>query len=312
MGALLTEDARGVYAIAVTPFTPTGEVDDASIESLVAFYLAQGVHGLTFLGMMGEAPKLTEAESLAVVTRALAATAGAVPLIVGVSGSSLATMRALAHASMEAGAAGVMVAPAAGLRTDEQILGYYARVFATLGPDVPVIYQDYPQSTGVQLSVPVFLQLVRTYPQVKMLKHEDCPGLGKISRIRADSEAQGVRRVSILVGNGGLYYPLELLRGADGAMTGFGYPQMLVDVYERFIAGERDGAEDLFDAYLPLVRYEQQPGIGLPIRKELLRRQGAIRSAALRQPGPALSPRDVEELDHLLARLGRHRTQGAA
>jgi 4-hydroxy-tetrahydrodipicolinate synthase len=312
MGHLLTEAARGVFAIAVTPFTPDGEIDEASLDSLIAFYLAQGVHGLTFLGMMGEAPKLTDAESHAVVRRALASVNDAVPVIVGVSGSSLATMKALAHASMTAGAAGVMVAPAAGLKTDEQILGYYARVLATLGPDVPIVYQDYPQSTGVQLSIPVFLELVRTYPQIKMLKHEDCPGLSKITRIRTESEAQGLRRVSILVGNGGLYYPLELRRGADGAMTGYGYPQMLVKVYEQFAAGDADGAEDLFDAHLPLVRYEQQPGIGLAIRKELLRRQGAIRSATLRQPGPALAPADIAELDHLIARVARQVTLAVA
>lgn len=310
MGHLLSEGARGVYAIAVTPFTPDGEIDEASLESLVGFYLAQGVHGLTFLGMMGEAQKLTDAESRRVVARALAAVDGAVPVIVGVSGNSLRTMRELSEAALAGGAAGVMVAPAAGLKTDEQILGYYGRIFSTLGPDVPVVYQDYPQSTGVQLSVSTFLQLVESYPQLKMLKHEDCPGLAKITAIRGESEKRGLRRVSILVGNGGLYYPLELARGVDGAMTGYGYPQMLVEVYQRFTSGDRAGADDLFDAHLPLVRYEQQPNIGLAIRKELLRRQGAIAHASLRAPGPSLSSADVEELDYLVARLERSAAVG--
>ena len=74
---------------------------------------------------------------------------------------------------------------------------------------------------------------------------------------------------SILVGNGGLYVPQELARGADGIMTGFAYPEMLVSVCALFAAGRSDEAEDLFDLYLPLVRHEQQPGFGLAVRKEI-------------------------------------------
>jgi 4-hydroxy-tetrahydrodipicolinate synthase len=136
-----------------------------------------------------------------------------------------------------------------------------------------------------------------------MLKAEDCPGLGKITRIRADAERTGTRRVSILVGNGGLYFPQALQRGADGVMTGFAYPDMLVHVYERFVADDANGAEDLYDCYLPLVCYEQQPGYGLAVRKEILRRRGAIRSATVRVPGPELTAADVAEIDGLMARL---------
>jgi 4-hydroxy-tetrahydrodipicolinate synthase len=80
---------------------------------------------------------------------------------------------------------------------------------------------------------------------------------------------------------------------------------MLVQVYERFVAGDHAGAEDLFDTYLPLVTYEQQPGYGLAVRKEILRRRGAIRSAATRAPGPRLRPADVSEIDALMGRLER-------
>src|SRR3546814_12309023 len=92
-----------------------------------------------------------------------------------------------------------------------------------------------------------------------MLKHEDCPGLAKITALRQSAEREGRRRVSILIGNGALYYPQELARGVDGAMTGFAYPEMLVEVCRLHAAGKRDAAADLFDAYLPLVPHEQQP-----------------------------------------------------
>ena len=304
----ISEATKGVFCIAVTPFSATGAIDYGSVDRMLDFYVEQGVHGLTILGMMGEAQKLTAEESVAVARHVLRRAGATLPIVVGVSSSSLQSMQTLSRISMDEGAAGVMVAPGAGLRSDDQLYGYYARVFDTLGGDIPVVFQDYPQSTGVFLSVGVFLRLVQAFPQLKMLKHEDCPGLSKITQIRRESERQGIRRVSILVGNGGLYYPQELRRGADGAMTGFAYPEMLVEVYKRFAAGDAEGAEDLFDTYLPLVRHEQQPNVGLALRKEILFRRGAIANAAVRPPGYTLSSDDAAELSQLMTRLERHAT----
>ena len=138
-----------------------------------------------------------------------------------------------------------------------------------------------------------------------MLKHEDWPGLNKITAVRRLAQDRNARRVSILVGNGGLFLPEELARGADGAMTGFAYPEFLVTLVDGFKSGNRDAVETLFDAYLPLLRYEQQPGIGLAVRKEILRRRGVIESARTRAPGPRLNAVDMAELTHLLDRLQR-------
>lgn len=305
----INEQTRGVFVIAVTPFSSTGAIDYASVDRMLDFYQSQGVHGLTILGIMGEAQKLDSEESLELTRHVLRRVGDTLPTIVGISGSSFQVMKSLAETAMSAGAAGVMVAPATGLRTDDQIFKYYASVCKVLGGEIPVVYQDYPQATGVYLAPSLFLRLVREFSQIVMLKHEDCPGLDKISVIRSESERQNIRRVSILVGNGALYYPLELRRGADGAMTGFAYPEMLVEVYERFSAGDIEGAEDLFDLYLPLVRYEQQPNVGLAIRKEILHRRGAITSPALRPPGYTLTRSDTEELDSLMTRLSRRLAQ---
>jgi 4-hydroxy-tetrahydrodipicolinate synthase len=152
------------------------------------------------------------------------------------------------------------------------------------------------------MSVPVFSQIVRELPQVVMLKAEDQPGLTKIARIRA-LESQGQRRVSILVGNNGLFYPLELARGADGAMTGVAYPEMLTGVYQAMQAGDRDGADDLFEIYLPMVRYETQAGVALAWRKEILRRRGAIASAKVRAPGAQLNADEHDDLTRMMARI---------
>jgi 4-hydroxy-tetrahydrodipicolinate synthase len=136
-----------------------------------------------------------------------------------------------------------------------------------------------------------------------MLKHEDFPGMRKLSEVREQSASAGRRRISILVGNGGLFLPQEMLRGADGAMTGFAYPEMLVQVCKLFDEGRQEEAEDLFNVYLPLLRHEFQYGIGLALRKETLRRRGAIRSAYVRRPGPVLNGIDMAELGRLIQRL---------
>lgn len=302
---LLDETARGVFPISATPFAADGALDLASLDRLVDFYLARRVHGLTLLGIAGEAHKLTPDESRAVVRGALARVAGRVPVVVGVSNADLRALAALAADAMAAGAAGVMVAPAPGLVGAAALVDYMASVFAALDPATPVVYQDYPQATGVPMSVEVFHRMVDAFPRLVMLKHEDCPGLAKLGRLRAEAARAGRRRVSVLVGNYAMYYPQELARGADGAMTGFAYPEMLVEVWERFVAGDAEGAEDVFDDYLPLLRYEAQPGVGLAVRKELLFRRGAIASPAVRAPGATLTAEDCRELDRLVARLER-------
>jgi 4-hydroxy-tetrahydrodipicolinate synthase len=301
--ALLDERARGVYLIAATPFTESGALDLESADRMVDFYLERGATGLTLLGVMGEAPKLTTAEARTFVKRVLDRVRGRVPVVVGVSSPGLAALKELADIAMDLGASGVMVAPAAGLRSDEQIVGYFESVAEALGPKTPWVLQDHPLATGVVMPVSVILRIVRSIPTCVMLKHEECPGLAKLAALRAASERGEVRRISILTGNGGgLFLPEELSRGADGAMTGFAYPEMMVDVVAAHARGDVERAHDVFDAYLPLARYEQQPNVGLAVRKYLLRKRGAIASDAVRKPGPKLSAADIADIERLVRR----------
>ena len=300
--ALLNEQANGVFVIAVTPFAVDGSLDLASTDRMVDFYLERGATGLTVLGMMGEAPKLTAEESRRFVRRVLARVAGQVPVVVGVSAPGFAPMGELAEAVMADGAAGVMVAPSSGLRSDEQVLSYFRMAAETLGPTTPWVLQDYPLSTGVQIPVGVLRQVIAEIPSCVMLKHEDWPGLAKITALRAD---QALRRVPILVGNGGVFLAEELGRGADGAMTGFAYPEMMVQVWKAYVRGQVESAHDIFDAYLPLARYEQQPGAGLAIRKYILAQRGAIATPTLRKPGGAVSAADKVDIERLIVRQTR-------
>ena len=301
----IDEQSHGVFIISTTPFSKDGSIDFDSVDSLVEFYIEKRVSGMTILGMMGEANKLSANESEIFVKHVIERVNNRIPVLVGVSDAGLQNLVRLSQFSMDSGCAGVMVAPISGLNTEKKLYGYFAQVFDALGPDIPACYQDYPQSTGVHISVECFNILVKNFPQLVMLKHEDCPGLGKLTQVRDTAKSQNLRRVSILTGNGGLYLPQELVRGADGAMTGFAYPEMLVEVVSLHAEGKAEQAEDLFDAYLPLVRYEQQPGFGLAVRKEVLRQRGAIACALTRSPGPSLSKSDHSELSQLINRLER-------
>jgi 4-hydroxy-tetrahydrodipicolinate synthase len=298
------ERTHGVYAIAVTPFHPDGRVDMDSIARVTDFYARCGVTGLTVLGIMGEAPKLDADEALAVV-KAFVARAKGLPVVVGVSAPGFAAMRTMAKGAMDRGAAGVMIAPPSTLRTDDQIVAYYRNAVEAIGADVPFVIQDYPLTLQVIMTPQVIRQIVQEHRSCVMLKHEDWPGLEKISALRRFQQDGSMRPISILCGNGGLFLDFEMERGADGAMTGYAFPDMLVDVVRLSKAGERDAAHDLFDAHLPLVRYEQQQGVGLAVRKYVLQKRGAIASDAQRKPSIALSATAVAEVDFLLARLAR-------
>ena len=210
IGQTLNEDAKGVYVISATPFTDDGSLDYPSLDRLIDFYFEQGVHGLTLLGVMGEAPKLNSQEQSQFMCHALRRIDGRRPVIVGVSNPGIDNLVGLSREAMDAGAAGVMVSGIPGLKTDEQVFGYFSKVIDALGANIPVCLQDYPPTTTVYLSISVINRLINNFPSIKMFKHEDCPGHRKLSSLRRAPQADGTRSVSILSGNGGLSVPPEL------------------------------------------------------------------------------------------------------
>jgi 4-hydroxy-tetrahydrodipicolinate synthase len=299
----LTPKAAGTFAIAPTPFHDDGRIDEKSIDRLTDFYAEVGCDGVTVLGILGEAPKLDASEAEQVAIR-FVKRAKNMQIIVGVSAPGFASMRALAKASMDAGAAGVMIAPPPNLRTDDQITGYFKQAQEAIG-DIPWVLQDYPLTLSVVFTPAVIRKIVMDSPTCVMLKHEDWPGLEKISALRNFQKDGSLRPLSILVGNGGLFLDFEMERGADGAMTGYAFPELLIDVVNLSKQGRRDAAHDLFDAHLPLIRYEQQPGAGLAVRKYVLQKRGIIASSVQRKPGAGITAQAKAEVEYLLSRLAR-------
>lgn len=300
----LTSAIKGVIPIAPTPFHPDGRIDETSLDRMCDFFSGIGVDGLTILGQLGEAPKLDHAEAVALARRVIGRVD--VPVLVGVSAPGFAAMRSLAREVMELGAAGVMIGPPNTLRTDDQVVAYYRNAAEAIGPDVPFVIQDYPLTFSVVMTPAVIRRIVTDNPSCVMLKHEDWPGLDKITTLRGFERDGSMRHIAILTGNGGLFLDFEMERGADGANTGYAFPEMLVDVVRLSAAGERDAAHDLFDAHLPYLRYEQQQGpLGLAVRKYVFQRRGIFASDAQRKPAASLSAQGKQEVDYLLSRIAR-------
>ncbi len=292
------ERLRGVWNIAPTPFQSDGSLDAASLARLVDFTIGCGVDGITILGVLGEADKLTEAERDAVIAGALEAAAGRVPICVGTSHAGTDGAVALSRRAVELGANAVMVAPPKLQRSSEAALRrHYLSVAEAV--DVPLVVQDHPTSSGVFMSVEFLARLGDEAPRCRVVKVEDEPSPMKIGQLLAANPS-----LRLLGGLGAVMLLEELRRGAVGTMTGFGFPEILVRICRKWFEGRRDEAADVFYRYCPLMRFENQPRINLAIRKHIYHRRGAMASPCPRFPAVELDAGTIADLDDLLTRLG--------
>ncbi len=285
----------GVYNIMPTPFDDSGELDLPSLASLTKFQLARGVTGLTILGNLGEVRYLTDHEREQIVDATISLVAGQVPVIVGMGFSGAHATIYHARVAAKTGAVGLMVAPPVGVRGQEAIVDHYARVGGATS--LPIVIYDEPLSSGVVTPPATLARIVEAVPTATVIKLEDPPTPAKLTLIR---KLVG-DRAQIFGGLGGAFFLEELARGADGTMTGFAFTEILVAIHQQFAAGKREKARAIFERYLPLIRYEAQPGIGMALRKEILRRRGAIRTSVLRPPAQPLDKETLAELEATLA-----------
>jgi 4-hydroxy-tetrahydrodipicolinate synthase len=289
-------DARGVFAVLPTPFHEDGSLDLAGLGRVVDLYIGAGVIGLTALGVTGEVSRLTESERRRVLDAVLERTSGRVPVVAGASADGTYAAIEFARAAQAAGASAVMVGPPRMPKLNSDAVAAHYRALAE-ALDIEIVVQDFPPVSGYTVEAALLARVAREVPRASIIKLEDPPTPLKTAQIRRESGGQGP---AILGGLGGVYAFEELLAGADGVMTGFAYPEMLVQVVRLFHAGRVDDAAEAFYRFVPLMRFEFQQGIGVAIRKELLRRRGAIESAAIRAPGAKLDAGTRLALDHLL------------
>ena len=292
------EYLTGVYNITPTPFHPDGSLDEASLRRLTTFTRGTGVNGMTILGVLGEADKLTESERDRVIG-AVVETAGAdFPICVGTTHAGTDGCIAFSRRAQALGARAVMVAPPRLARTNDAALErHYVAVSEAI--DIPVVMQDFPPAVGgITMSVELIATLGAASPRCAFLKLEDEPSPMKVSQVRAANP-----NVKIFGGLGGMMFLEELRHGAIGTMTGFAFPEVLVDIHRKFIGGDLDGATEVFYRHLPIIRFENQPRINLALRKHIYHLRGIIASAQVRAPFTPLDPNTLADLDDIIRRL---------
>jgi 4-hydroxy-tetrahydrodipicolinate synthase len=294
----MTDFLTGVYNITPTPFAHDGSLDIDSLKRLTVFTRDKGVHGMTILGVLGEADKLTEGERDRVIATTVEAAGSGFPICVGTTHAGTDGCIAYSRRAQELGARAVMVAPPKLARANDAALErHYLAVAEAI--DIPVVVQDFPPSVGgILMSVEVIARIGAASPRCRYLKLEDEPSPMKVSQVRAANP-----EISVLGGLGGMMFLEELRHGAHGTMTGFGYPEILVDIYSRYTVGDIDGATGVFYKYLPLIRFENQPRINLAIRKHIYHRRGAIASPRARAPFAPVDAETLADLDDILRRL---------
>ncbi|MDA0875667.1 MAG: dihydrodipicolinate synthase family protein [Bacteroidetes bacterium] len=288
---------QGVLPILPTPFHSDGSVDETSMRRMIDFELEAGVHGVSILGFMGEAHKMAESERQLIVRATVEQAAGAIPTWVGVRAFGTAGAIEQAREAQELGADAVFVAPL-DIQNDDALFAHYGGVAAAV--DIPVIIHDFPESFGTILSPGLIVRMANEIDNVNYIKLEEVPVLDKLTQIRAKANAG----FGIFGGLGGEYFLEELQRGANGIMTGFAFPEVLVGIYNAFRAGDEDAAAGIFDRYLPLIRYEFQPKIGLAYRKFVYQQRGIIDTQYIRPPGRLIDDYTRKELSGIIHRVG--------
>lgn len=287
----------GVFSVLPTPFAQDGSLDLESLRRVVDLVISAGVDGMTALGVTGEVDRLNEHERHQVLETVLAHANGRVPVVAGATAQGLQTCIELSRAARDAGASAVMVSPPRLVKLNsDAVFAHFARLAEAV--DIPIVVQDYPPVSGYTMEPWLLARIAREIPRARTIKLEDPPTPFKTSRIL---EQTGAIPVKILGGLGGVYLIEELLAGASGAMTGFAYPEMLVEVVRLFRSGHHAQAANAFYRYVPLMRFEFQQVIGMAIRKEILRRRGALAAAVVRAPAARLDAATTTALDGLLA-----------
>lgn len=286
----------GVHNVAATPFLPDQSLDEASLATLVAYCADRGCEGMLVLGVLGEADKLSDAERDRAIAGFVEAGAGRLQITVGVTHPSTTVTRQRIRRAIDLGADAVMVSPPPGTAAGPILREHFRRVAESTGADAIFVLQDHPTSSGVKLPVPFIVELADVLPRGSVVKLEDPPTAAKTAALLAATKAY-----QVLGGLGGVALLHELDAGSAGTMTGFALPEVLAEIVSSYRAGDRETARNVFEAFLPLMVFEAQPGAGVALRKEILRRRGAIAHATVRQPAPTPDAFSLAALDRMLA-----------
>jgi 4-hydroxy-tetrahydrodipicolinate synthase len=287
---------EGVYSVLPTPFQANGDLDEARLRRVVDLFITAGVNGVTALGVTGEVARLDDEERRRVLEVVVDQVKGRIGVVAGTTADGTRTCIAHSRHALATGATGVMVSPPRMPKLNSEAVVRHYKALAD-AVDIEIVVQDYPPISGFAMEPSLLVRLAREIPRARTIKLEDPPTPFKTSRI---IEAAGEIPVRVFGGLGGVFLLEELLAGATGAMTGFAFPEILVKIVSLFRDGSVNEAADMFYRAVPLMRFEFQEGIGMAIRKEVLRRRGAVASGATRAPAGAMDAATTQSLDRVM------------
>lgn len=280
----------GLWVILTTPFSAEGGLDAASLRRQVGFARRAGADGLVALGVFGEAAHLSLAEQARVV-EVVTEEAGALPLVLGVSGRSTAVAVEQATNALSATSPGAHLMVQLNATDPDVVVGHLTAVHEETGAGI--VLQDYPLVSGVSLPAARVVEIVERCPFVVAVKAEAPPTPVAIGVLTAGTD------VPVFGGLGGVSLIDELAMGAAGAMTGFSHPEGLRAALDAFSEGGFAAARHEWAPWLPIATFEQQQGLALSLRKTLLHRRGVLDHPAVRPPAPTMP-------EHLMPLLEQH------
>jgi 4-hydroxy-tetrahydrodipicolinate synthase len=291
---------EGVYSVLPTPFDSRGEFDEGSLRRVVDLFVSAGVNGVTALGVTGEVARLDDTERRRVLDVVVEHVNGRIGVVAGTTADGTRTCIDYSRYAREVGATAVMVSPPRMPKLNsEAVVRHYTALAESV--DIEIVVQDYPPISGYAMEPALLARIAQQIPRARTIKLEDPPTPYKTSRIL---EAAGNVEVRIFGGLGGVFLLEELMAGATGAMTGFAFPEVLVEIVRLYRSGKVDAAAEVFYRAVPLMRFEFQEGIGMAIRKEVLYRRGALASPATRPPAAPLDKTTREALDRVMEWTG--------
>lgn len=287
---------KGVFSVLPTPFLADQRIDVPGLKKVIDLYLRAGVDGLTASGVTSESARLGEKDRLLLLETVMNHVAGKLPVVIGASAEGREICIHWTKKARELGAAAVMISPPRLPKLNsDAVLNHFHSVASSV--DIPIIVQDYPPVSGFIMEPSLLTRIAKEIPSVKGIKLEDAPTPLKIQRTLALLEG---RPIEIVGGLGGTYLLEELMAGGAGAMTGFAVPEILVKVVRLFHEGKKAEAADFFYRTVAVMRFEFQEGIGMAIRKEMLRRRGVPILSDTRAPGARMDASTLASLDSIM------------
>jgi 4-hydroxy-tetrahydrodipicolinate synthase len=286
---------QGIFPILLTPFGDDERIDEDSLRGEVDFVIAGGVHGIG-LALGSEILKLTEAERWRLVKVAVDQVNGRVPVVVNTGTPASFTAALYSRQAEDLGASAVMCLPPTPVSAAE-IRSYFQAISKAVS--VPVFIQD---TVTNPVSAAVMRQIADESEHVRYAKVESPP---QPAQVAAAVNAAG-GQFAVFGGAGGTFLIDELRRGAVGSMPWPSQPRAFATIWERWQAGDERGAREIHEREIVPLALLSLAGLrlGHTVHKELLRRQGVIRSARVRAPTDALDAHTQRDFDELCERLG--------